>query len=109
MNEKERKKERGRELGIGIGSQRKRELGETGKRERITAGDMMQLNIRCWSLFDNKQNTRHVSWKISSCPEATVPIFLHSIISMLTSVLSSSDYLDGKNYNVNEFSSRGTQ
>lgn len=67
-NEKERKKGRGR--------QREREVGEQAReRERETAGDVMQLNTRCWSLFDKKQNTRHTSWKLSSCPEATDPNF----------------------------------
>lgn len=103
-SKKERKKERGR----GKRRRRQKEKGRWERgRERETAVGVMQLNTRCWSLFDKKQNTRHISWKISSCPEATDPNFY--IQASACSLLSWSNYSAGKRYSANNFSSSGTQ
>lgn len=98
-----RKKERGRRI-------RKWRQKEKGKWERERGGEtavgVMQLNTRCWSLFDKKQNARHMSWKFSSCPEATDPNFY--IQASACSLLPWSDCSAGKCYSAKNFSSAGT-
>lgn len=81
--------------------------GEVGEREREERG--RQLLVWCsWTLglFDKKQNTRHISWKVSSCPEATDPNFY--IETSACSLLSWSDCSAGKCYSAKNFSSAGT-
>lgn len=105
----EREREEGEREGEWEGGREAEREGGGGERERErkTAGDVMQLNTRCWSLFDKTQNTRHISWQLSSCPEATDPNFY--IQASACSLLSWSDYLAGKHCSVNNFSSVGTQ
>lgn len=77
-NETEREGEgKGKEKGEGVGrvgAERER-WGREREQQKEKPDDVVNLNIRCWSLFDKKQNTRHISWMLSSCPEATDPNF----------------------------------